>query len=637
MDVTARQRRARASCLRSKFSAAKALRRRARTGAARPAVRAAAVAAVGLAGSSLAGGVSPAVAAAHTTVSAGVQSSGALANLSMCDPHTPASQPYDVVSVGGTLFFTADDGVHGRELWKSDGTAGGTSLVKDIDAGSGDSYGGGPRSLTAVGGTLFFTADDGVHGTELWKSDGTKAGTVMVRDIFPGKSGGYDRNGPSSLTAVGGTLFFTADDDVHGRELWTSDGTKAGTVMVKNIYPGQGGYYDGVVSSLTDVGGTLFFAADDGTTGQELWTSDGTKAGTVLVKDIRPGAYDSTPRSLTGAGGTLFFTARDGVHGRELWKSDGSEDGTVLVKDILPGVGHSYHAPSYLTNVQGTLFFSADDGTTGQELWKSDGSEDGTVLVKDIQPDDAGSYYDGPSDLAAVGSTLFFTADDDLHGEELWSSDGTEDGTAMVKDIQPGEYSSSASGLTGSGGTVFFTARDGVHGPELWKSDGTEDGTVLVKDIHPGAGGSYYDDPSAVTAVGTTVFLGADDGVHGTELWKSDGTDDGTVLVKDINAGGAFRVAARGKADTAKGTLTVKVAVAGGGTLVVRPVAGSELKKAVRVVTSADTTSITLKPTRAGKRYLKRHGTLKVRARFTFTPCGGAGSSVTHRFTLKMR
>jgi ELWxxDGT repeat protein len=239
--------------------------------------------------------------------------------------------------------------------------------------------------------------------------------------------------------------------------------------------------------------------------------------------------------------------------------------------------------------------------------------------------------------LTDVQGKLFFTANDGTTGQELWSSDGTRAGTVLVKDIRPGAYDSDSRSLTAVGGTLFFTARDGVHGRELWKSDGTEGGTVLVKDILPGAGTTYGDEPGQLTALGGTVFLGADDGVKGAELWKSDGTDAGTVLVKDINAGGAFSVGPSGRADTRKGTLMVKVVVAGGGSLVVRPAAGSKLKKSVRVLGSAGTTRVTLKPTRAGKKILRRDGILKVRAQFTFTPCGGAGSSVTRPFTLKMR
>src|SRR5262249_20177292 len=155
-------------------------------------------------------------------------------------------------------FFTArdlTDGVtHGRELWKSDGTPEGTVLVKDIAPGPSDGF---PDFLTNVGGTLFFTAFVPITGAGLWKSDGTAAGTVRVQDINPGRAG----SSIGSLTAVGGTLFFTAFAPETGTELWKSDGTAAGTVLVKDINPGTGSGIDFFSSAnVTNVGGTLFFA-----------------------------------------------------------------------------------------------------------------------------------------------------------------------------------------------------------------------------------------------------------------------------------------------------------------------------------------------------------------------------------------
>jgi ELWxxDGT repeat protein len=135
-------------------------------------------------------------------------------------------------------------------------------------------------------------------------------------------------------------------------------------VMVKDIRSGSSG---SAPICLTNVDGTLFFQANDGTYGAELWKSDGTEAGTVMVKNIQPGADGSCPEVLTNVNGTLFFRAGDDTSGAELWKSDGTQTGTIMVKNIWPGPGSSY--PEVLTNVNGTLFFGANDGTNGLELW----------------------------------------------------------------------------------------------------------------------------------------------------------------------------------------------------------------------------------------------------------------------------
>jgi ELWxxDGT repeat protein len=502
-------------------------------------------------------------------------------------PNGPTG-PMNLTAVGNTVYFAASDRDHGLELWKSDGTAAGTRMVRDVNHTTQSSVGG---AAVAVGGTVFFPAFDPDHGEELWKTDGTAAGTVLVKDINatgPGAS-----SFPSWLTAFHGQVFFAANDGVHGLELWKSDGTAAGTVMVKDIDPGNGPLPPGVpptvpppfgtISDLTVVGDTLYFVDGDAVHGTALWKTDGTEAGTVMVKDPAPtdssvpiyGTYTGAGAisNLTDVNGTLYFTGDDGVHGAELWKSDGTEAGTVLVKDLFPGTapapaptpipipgpfppaGPAANSglPLALRNVNGTLFFTADDGVHGRELWKSDGTEAGTVLVKDINPGPAGSsqYFGGPFPAEAVdyGGSYFFTATDGTGSTDLWKSDGTDAGTVRVKHFgPPGLSPFGAQHLTVANGTLYFTADDGMHGQELWKSDGTEAGTVLVKDINPGQSPAPFpgaptvpnsSNPSGLTDVNGTLYFVADDGVHGAELWKSDGTEAGTVLAADVNPGPA--------------------------------------------------------------------------------------------------
>ena len=384
-------------------------------------------------------------------------------------------------SIGNTFFFGSHDDINGYELWKSDGTASGTVLVKDINSGSGASY---PWHCTPIDtdgdgedDTIYFRADDGIHGTELWMSDGTTSGTVMVKDINSG-GGSLPVSITHFLTSVDNTLFFRANDGVHGDELWKSDGTAAGTVMVKDIRSGSFGSY---IVELTTVGNILFFRADDGVHGDELWKSDGTTAGTVMVKDIDTGLDNSYPRELTaidtdgdGESDALYFKAHVQEDGEELWMSDGTSAGTVMVKDIYSG--NQGGNPTELTLVDNTLYFKAHDGTNGYELWKSDGTAAGTVMVKDINS--GGNSYAGSFTAC---SALYFIADDG-DGYELWKSDGTTAGTVMVEDIHTagGTISIYGSNMMCLGSTLFFVVIDNSNFEYLWKTDGTAAGTVMV-------------------------------------------------------------------------------------------------------------------------------------------------------------
>jgi ELWxxDGT repeat protein len=418
-------------------------------------------------------------------------------------------------NAAGTLFFGAYDPRHGGELWKSDGTAAGTVLVADTSRGEPYVDGTYPDDITAVGATAFFEGEDPTHGFELWKSDGTASGTTLVKDIAtnPNSVPWEESSYPSHLTGVGNQLFFLADDGVHGQALWRSDGTAAGTRLVKEIYPR---------SHMIGYRGELYFEGFDSTHGRELWKSDGTAAGTRLVKDIFPGSADSypyvngsEPRDFIKLDGTLYFSARDAAHGRELWKTDGTTAGTKLVADIRPG-RHGSH-PDQLAHHAGTLFFGAQNRRGNRELWRSSGRAAGTRIVKDVNHGREGSR---PLGLTSVGPRLFFLADDGTHGYEVWKSDGTASGTRLVKDIVPGKGHPYLDWPTGVGNTLFFGADDHTHGEELWSSNGTTAGTQLVRDIYPGRqrSGGY---PTGLREFHGAVFFWADDPTHGTELWKA--------------------------------------------------------------------------------------------------------------------
>ena len=313
-------------------------------------------------------------------------------------------------------------------------------------------------SMVEFSGEAYFVADDGRTGSELWKSDGTASGTVQVADLLPGPDGSQ----PEGLTTMGGDLFFTALDADYEQDLWKVDGTTGGTVLVYDAND-DGVYY---LKNLTASGGNVFFTAYEYGSGYELWASDGTSAGTALVKDINPDqSIIDGPQELTDVGGTLFFSSYEsGYDNRELWKSDGTPGGTVMVKDLA--IDNSGMTPDplissnpyNLTNVNGTLFFVAEDPIDGVELFTSNGQEAGTFMVKDINT--AGSSY--PADLTAFDGQVFFSANDGSTGRQLFSSNGTSAGTQMVANTAGGSNPSNPSSMAVVGGELFFAAEGSV-------------------------------------------------------------------------------------------------------------------------------------------------------------------------------
>jgi trimeric autotransporter adhesin len=465
------------------------------------------------------------------------RSDGTAAGTYMVKDVTPGwngQAPGSVVILGSNLYFDANDGVHGSELWKSDGTAAGTQLLIDINtAESGYSYplkvannklffGGqnlnvsdgsaaGTRSLTGFPGSgqlyncisfnnlLFFRGSTPAHGSELWVSDGTDGGTKLLKDIRPG-AGNSD---PDHFFEFGEELYFVAQNASGQTGVYRTNGTPEGTVLVhaspypatpvefftynntlyyltlnEKIYAaGQPGSSPALVLELNQmevygdfapVGGKLlFFAYTHSSPGIEPWITDLTPAGTKMLKDINPSSETFITRNVTPYNGKVYFMASDNVNGVELWTTDGTEAGTYMVKNINQVVNNntSYHTANKPVVYNGKLYFRASDGIHGYELWTSDGTEAGTVMVKDILPGRGGSF---PEDLIVFDDRLFFSAADTTYGRELWQSDGTAAGTTLVQDIMPGILASGPRGLIAASNTFYFGANTAQHGFELY-------------------------------------------------------------------------------------------------------------------------------------------------------------------------
>lgn len=278
----------------------------------------------------------------------------------------------------------------------------------------------------------------------------------------------------------------------------------------------------------------LIFWAYTDLYGEELWVFDSTTQNVSLLKDIWLGAqssYVGYPEAIL-YNNRLFFCANDGIHGLELWSTDGTPNGTILLKDISVGADSASPGQFFIYNNE--LYFSAKTINEGTELWKTDGTVNGTVLVKDIFAGHNGSY---PNNFVICNNLLFFSAYDAVHGAELWKTDGSANGTVLVKDITQDStdgfpyYPMLPFCLNNQ---LIFVGQTPQYGMEIFKSDGTDSGTQLVKDIHPGTDGCY---PFYGQRLNNFIIFSAEDGSNGQELWKTDGTAAGTQLLKDIFSG----------------------------------------------------------------------------------------------------
>ncbi len=410
--------------------------------------------------------------------------------------------------MNGNFYFPIFDyATMKSSLWKSDGTALGTTQVYAFD----NLFI--PTQLTPVGNQLFFVMYDTQAGSEVWVSDGSYAGTHRSSIVQDDNEGD-----PKELTAYQGQLYFVGNDGATGDELWRTNGTPAGTTQVADINPGAG---DAHVHQLTVSGNKLYFVADDGTHGSELWMYDGSKV--ALLKDIVPNNESSYPSDLTDVKGKLYFAAYDHSHGYELWVSDGTPPGTVLYYDVVHGTEGSH--PRELTAVGKDIVYVAMNETRGRNIFRNTQNE--TIL------DTLYSSTLPPRDLFGDDTSYSFIGGGAAYGlEPYWSKDPTLN---RLADIAEGSASSDPKwlGYSTTGDHLYFSADDGIHGRELWMSDDTELGAHLVKDIADYGRGSVRNIDAKIGNI--HYFVAQDENNHKIKLFRSDGTPFGTYPLKSLD------------------------------------------------------------------------------------------------------
>ncbi|MEJ7592675.1 MAG: ELWxxDGT repeat protein, partial [Planctomycetaceae bacterium] len=402
-----------------------------------------------------------------------------------------------------------------RELLAAD-----VSVLKDILPGSASSL---PNQTTPTefNGQVYFSANDGVRGFELWRTDGTGGGTQLFIDLTPGSVGSF----PKNFIVSNGKLFFTTQTG-----MFVTDGTQAGTTQLlasaKN--------YSGIAA----VGGTVFYylgeppIGNSDSPGGTFWKTDGTVANTVSFLTWNKAGGPINPAVFDNA---IFFVAPGSS---TLYKLNPALDTVAEVSSAFTVDPGSDSYPAFVVSTAG-LFFAGREPSVASVLWILN-SADGTPSK--VQAPDSGSIAKGLEYLTTSNNRVYFTAFTLATSFELWSSDGTSAGTSMVKEIIPGSMSPGITALTDVDGVLFFSANNGVHGIELWKSEGLASNTIMVKDIVPGSDSSAPRGLFNLNGL-LTFFARNPESLSETLMWSSDGTDAGTMPIGAAPISPAFPVA----------------------------------------------------------------------------------------------
>lgn len=360
------------------------------------------------------------------------------------------------------------------------------------------------HSMKLVNDALYLNAQDsGCPGSLSVVRNGVK--TLL----WPGTN---VENGPIDFIGIADKVYYCFNDQSTGvngeffNSLWVIDSTTSVSKLVSER-----------VGEPAAFGKRLYFRKYDDSTGYELWTyieSEGSR----IVADLNPGSGFSYPTNITYFKRRILFFANLPGYGFELFISDGTVSGTRLVKDIYPGPkgcvktfpkiidGVSFDIVKPVikfTECNGSLYFLANDSTHGLELWRLNGADYSASIVKDINPGVGSAFNEIDSvnqpPFCVFNNILYFVSDNGINGKELWRTNGTDTGTYMIKDINPGSASSDITEFEINYSHIYFAADNGINGLELWRTDGTIAGTTLFADIQPQIGPSFSSFPRELT------------------------------------------------------------------------------------------------------------------------------------------
>lgn len=364
------------------------------------------------------------------------------------------------VSNSQFILFSYSDTTRGTALWRTDGSSAGTVLVKDINLTKNGLLHGEPQimDMALLNNIFYFAASDGVHGTELWRSDGTTAGTFMIKDL----TGDLYPSDPQQFILHNGLIYFRANHS----ELWKTDGTAQGTTLVRN--------FGNAIGGMVSFNNKIFFTGYS----TVLWETDGTAAGSKQVGQNFP-ICGGVTSNYTVVGNRFFFSNED-LSGNELWVSDGTVGGTQRVKDIYPGSDGS--GPGHLKEFNGKLIFTANDPINGFGLWVSDGTSQGTTLLSSLNVSPPNRLYGVFDVYKRINNNLYFVT---MEGD-LWKTDGTANGTANLLTLKgPNgiKHFPSMENIVQDKGTIYIAGSDSGGDVELFKIDiATPNSTDMLSD-----------------------------------------------------------------------------------------------------------------------------------------------------------